>query len=84
MATLRSLVLAGSGSPISGAWHKRTCHPRSLVRSVMGETGRIWAAVPPWSSCAALTRSSSVASVWPDSDLDAASSRSSSSCPSGG
>eukprot|EP00965_Chrysotila_dentata_P021334 706320-Pleurochrysis_carterae.AAC.1 len=50
----------------------------------MGETGRIRAAVPPWGSCAALTRFSSVALVWSDSDPDSASSRSSSSCPSGG
>eukprot|EP00965_Chrysotila_dentata_P073375 2423632-Pleurochrysis_carterae.AAC.1 len=46
MATRRSRVAAGSGRPISGVWHRRTCHPSSLVNSVIGVIGRICAAVP--------------------------------------
>eukprot|EP00965_Chrysotila_dentata_P157357 5198751-Pleurochrysis_carterae.AAC.1 len=63
MATRRSRVPAGSGRPISGAWHRRTRHPSSDVKSVIGVIGRIWVAPTPWRFRAALTRSPSVASV---------------------
>eukprot|EP00965_Chrysotila_dentata_P147462 4867975-Pleurochrysis_carterae.AAC.1 len=62
MATRRSRVSAGSGRPTSGAWHRRTCHPSSDVKSVIGVIGRICVA-SPWRFRAALTRSPSVASV---------------------
>eukprot|EP00965_Chrysotila_dentata_P168716 5571936-Pleurochrysis_carterae.AAC.1 len=84
MAVLRSRVSAGSGRPTSGVWHRRTRHPISIVNSVIGVNGCIWVASVPWRFRAALTRSPSIASVRPDSDLKSASSRSSSSCPSGG
>eukprot|EP00965_Chrysotila_dentata_P094651 3130152-Pleurochrysis_carterae.AAC.1 len=83
-AALSSRVLAGSGTPISGVWHRRTCHPTSPVNPVIGVIGRIGVAVPSWTFRAKLARSSSVASAWPDSDRASASSWSSSSCPSGG
>eukprot|EP00965_Chrysotila_dentata_P078696 2593845-Pleurochrysis_carterae.AAC.1 len=82
-ATLSSRVLAGSGKPISGVWHRRMCHPRSPVKPGIGVIGRIGAAVLWWTFRAKLARSSSVASVWPHSDSAPASYRSSSSCPSG-
>eukprot|EP00965_Chrysotila_dentata_P151663 5012568-Pleurochrysis_carterae.AAC.1 len=77
-------VLSGRGAPISGVWHRRTFHPGSNRNPVTGVIGRIGAAVPSWRSRAAWKRSPSVASVWPNSDPDSASSRSSSPCPSGG
>eukprot|EP00965_Chrysotila_dentata_P132211 4371908-Pleurochrysis_carterae.AAC.1 len=75
---------AGSGTSILGVWHRRTCHPGSILNSVIGVIGRIGATVSSWTFRARLVQSSSVASVLPDSDFDSASSRSSSSCPSGG
>eukprot|EP00965_Chrysotila_dentata_P151475 5005692-Pleurochrysis_carterae.AAC.1 len=47
MATRRSRVSAGSGRPVSGTWHRRTCHPSSDVNSVTGVIGRIWKASAP-------------------------------------
>eukprot|EP00965_Chrysotila_dentata_P003458 112321-Pleurochrysis_carterae.AAC.1 len=60
--TLRSRVF-DSGGPISGTWHRRTFHPWSFENLGMGRADFLWAAVLPWYSCAALTRSSSVALV---------------------
>eukprot|EP00965_Chrysotila_dentata_P069384 2292964-Pleurochrysis_carterae.AAC.1 len=77
-------VLSGRGAPISGVWDRRKFHPGSNQNSVTGVIGRIGAAAPLWTFRAKLVKSSSVASVWPDSDPASASSRSSSSCPSGG
>eukprot|EP00965_Chrysotila_dentata_P124981 4131167-Pleurochrysis_carterae.AAC.1 len=45
--TQSSRVSAGSGSPISGTWHRRTFHPGSVVKPVVGGTCRILAAVSP-------------------------------------
>eukprot|EP00965_Chrysotila_dentata_P057227 1898557-Pleurochrysis_carterae.AAC.1 len=47
MATRRSRVSAGSGRPISETWHRRTRHPSSDVKSVIGVIGRIWKASTP-------------------------------------
>eukprot|EP00965_Chrysotila_dentata_P056170 1862095-Pleurochrysis_carterae.AAC.1 len=43
MAALSSRVPAGSGTPILGVWHRRTCHPSSAVKPVIGVIGRIGA-----------------------------------------
>eukprot|EP00965_Chrysotila_dentata_P108402 3580372-Pleurochrysis_carterae.AAC.1 len=39
-----SRISVDSGIPISGTWHRRTLHPGSVVKPVMGEIGRIPAA----------------------------------------
>eukprot|EP00965_Chrysotila_dentata_P169608 5598898-Pleurochrysis_carterae.AAC.1 len=70
-------VLSGRGAPIFGVWHRRTFHPGSNRNPVTGVIGRIGVAAPSWTFRAKLVKSLSVASVWPDSDPDSASSRSS-------
>eukprot|EP00965_Chrysotila_dentata_P139493 4612053-Pleurochrysis_carterae.AAC.1 len=41
-----SRISLDSGIPISGTWHRRTFHPGSDVKPLMGEIGRIPSAVP--------------------------------------
>eukprot|EP00965_Chrysotila_dentata_P098733 3264311-Pleurochrysis_carterae.AAC.1 len=43
----RSSRVSGSGSPISGTWHRRTFHPGSVLKPVVGEACRILGVVSP-------------------------------------